>query len=126
MLKRPSSRARFWMRLQAATLGQAIRSRIGRALGGPTKLVRIRFGPQGEYPNIDPDRKNGRASCPHFEKEQWCTPAQGLGDRMKIVAALLSSVIVCSLLAVGAAGAADDPPIWAYPRNNPDYKPPID
>jgi len=30
------------------------------------------------------------------------------------------------LLAVGSASAAEDPPAWAYPRNNPDYKPPVD
>src|SRR2546423_5319120 len=45
---------------------------------------------------------------------------------MRIVGALLSSVIASGLLAVGVAGAADDPPAWAYPRNNPDYKPPVD
>ena len=45
---------------------------------------------------------------------------------MRIVAALLSSLIVCGLLAIRVATAADNPPPWAYPRNNPDYKPPID
>ena len=45
---------------------------------------------------------------------------------MRIAAALLSSVIASGLLAVGSASAAEDPPAWAYPRNNPDYKPPVD
>jgi len=45
---------------------------------------------------------------------------------MKIVVALLSSVIVCGLLAMRTATAADGPPAWAYPPNNPDYKPPVD
>src|SRR6266478_6591722 len=45
---------------------------------------------------------------------------------MKIVVALLSSVIVCGLLAMRTATAADSPPAWAYPPNNPDYKPHVD
>ena len=45
---------------------------------------------------------------------------------MKIVPALLSSVIVCGLLAIRMATAADGPPAWAYTPNNPDYKPPVD
>ena len=45
---------------------------------------------------------------------------------MRIVAALLSSAIVCGLLAIRMATAADGPPVWAYPLNNPDYKPPVD
>jgi cytochrome c553 len=45
---------------------------------------------------------------------------------MKIVAALLWSAIVCSVLAIGTASAADVPPAWAYAPNNPDYKPPAD
>ena len=45
---------------------------------------------------------------------------------MRIVAALLSSAIVCGLLAIRMATAADNPPVWAYPLNNPDYKPPVD
>ena len=45
---------------------------------------------------------------------------------MRIVPALFSSVIVCGLLAIRMATAADSPPAWAYPLNNPDYKPPVD
>src|SRR6266511_4597035 len=45
---------------------------------------------------------------------------------MRIVPALLSSVIVCGLLAIRMATAADSPPAWAYPPNNPDYKPHVD
>jgi hypothetical protein len=35
-------------------------------------------------------------------------------------------VIVYGLLAIRLATAADGPPAWAYPLNNPDYKPPVD
>src|SRR5438045_3458680 len=45
---------------------------------------------------------------------------------MKIVVALLSSMIVCGLLTTRMAIAGDGPPAWAYPLNNPDYKPPVD
>src|SRR6185295_12562326 len=45
---------------------------------------------------------------------------------MRIVPALFSSVIVCGLLAIRMATAADSPPAWAYTPNNPDYKPPVD
>jgi cytochrome c553 len=45
---------------------------------------------------------------------------------MKIAPALLSSVIVCGLLGIRMATAADGPPAWAYPPTNPDYKPPVD
>jgi cytochrome c553 len=45
---------------------------------------------------------------------------------MRIILALASSVVVCGLLAIRMATAADGPPAWAYPLNNPDYKPPVD
>jgi hypothetical protein len=45
---------------------------------------------------------------------------------MKTGAALFSSLIFCGLLAIRMASAADGPPAWAYPLNNPDYKPPVD
>src|SRR5262244_1641452 len=45
---------------------------------------------------------------------------------MRTVPALFSSVIVCGLLAIRIATAADSPPAWAYTPNNPDYKPPVD
>src|SRR5512144_2804527 len=48
------------------------------------------------------------------------------GLKMRIVTALLPSVIVCGLLAIRVATAADGPPAWAYPLNNPNYKPPVD
>ena len=45
---------------------------------------------------------------------------------MRIISALVSSGIVCGLLAIRMATAADGPPTWAYPLNNSDYKPPVD
>ena len=48
------------------------------------------------------------------------------GCKMRTVAALFWSVLVCGLLAIRMAFAADGPPAWAYPMNNPDYKPPVD
>src|SRR5262249_45148195 len=45
---------------------------------------------------------------------------------MRIVSTLVSSVIACGLVVMRVATAADGPPPWAYPPNNPDYKPPID
>jgi cytochrome c553 len=45
---------------------------------------------------------------------------------MKIVAALLTSALVCGLFAIRVASAAEGPPTWAYPLNNPDYKPSVD
>ena len=47
------------------------------------------------------------------------------GASMKIAEALLASVMVCATLATTAT-AADAPPRWAYPENNPNYKPPVD
>jgi cytochrome c553 len=45
---------------------------------------------------------------------------------MKIAAALLASTIACTTLPITTTTAADAPPSWAYPENNPNYKPPID
>ena len=45
---------------------------------------------------------------------------------MKIATALLLLTIVCATLPITTTTAADAPPQWAYPENNPDYKPPID
>jgi cytochrome c553 len=45
---------------------------------------------------------------------------------MKIATALLAYTIVCVTLPITAATAADSPPRWAYPENNPNYKPPAD
>jgi cytochrome c553 len=45
---------------------------------------------------------------------------------MKIAAALFSAVIVGALQVTQMASAADGPPAWAYPPNNPDYKPLLD
>jgi cytochrome c553 len=45
---------------------------------------------------------------------------------MKIAKAFLASAIVYAALSITTAAAADSPPRWAYPENNPDYKPPID
>ena len=44
---------------------------------------------------------------------------------MKIATTILASATVCAALARDAATAGDPPP-WAYPLNNPDYKPPVD
>ena len=48
------------------------------------------------------------------------------GDAMKIAAVSLLSAIICVALPMTTATAADAPPRWAYPENNPNYKPPID
>ena len=45
---------------------------------------------------------------------------------MRIVCALSAMIFSCFLLAPATTLAADEPPAWAYPRTNPDYKPPID
>jgi len=45
---------------------------------------------------------------------------------MKTVSALLTSVIICCVLTIQMASAADGPPTWAYPLNNPAYKAPVD
>lgn len=45
---------------------------------------------------------------------------------MKTVSALLTSVTVCCVLTIQVASAADGPPTWAYPLNNPAYKAPVD
>src|SRR3954454_10855066 len=47
-----------------------------------------------------------------------------LGASMRIAAAVLASTIIGILASV--ATAADKPPAWAYPENNPGYKPPVD
>ena len=44
---------------------------------------------------------------------------------MKIATAFLASIISVALPAATAM-AADAPPQWAYPANNPNYKPPVD
>jgi cytochrome c553 len=45
---------------------------------------------------------------------------------MRVPYGLLAGVFAWGLFAAGAATAAEGPPAWAYPRNNPDYKPPVD
>jgi cytochrome c553 len=45
---------------------------------------------------------------------------------MKIAAVSLLSAIICVALPMTTATAADAPARWAYPENNPNYKPPID
>src|SRR4051812_2784156 len=45
---------------------------------------------------------------------------------MKIAAAVLASAIICATLPNTGAAADDAPPRWAYPENNPSYKPPVD
>ena len=43
---------------------------------------------------------------------------------MKIAA--VSLVSACVALSIATAAAAESPPRWAYPENNPNYKPPVD
>jgi len=45
---------------------------------------------------------------------------------MNIAIALLASTMICATLPATTTTAADSPPRWAYPENNPNYKPPID
>jgi cytochrome c553 len=45
---------------------------------------------------------------------------------MKIATAFLASAMVYAALPTATSAAADSPPRWAYPENNPDYKPPVD
>ena len=67
-------------------------------------------------------------SCPEFRNEASYTLADSgtRGGGMKTVATLLTSVIVCCALPIRMATAADGPPAWAYPLNNPAYKAPVD
>jgi hypothetical protein len=46
------------------------------------------------------------------------------GDAMKVAA--VSLVAACVALLIGTAVAAESPPRWAYPENNPNYKLPLD
>jgi cytochrome c553 len=48
------------------------------------------------------------------------------GGAMKIATAIIAATIVCIAFAITAATAAGFPPRWAYPENNPNYKPPVD
>jgi hypothetical protein len=43
---------------------------------------------------------------------------------MKVAA--VSLVAACVALLIGTAVAAESPPRWAYPENNPNYKLPLD
>jgi cytochrome c553 len=45
---------------------------------------------------------------------------------MRIATAFLAAGVVCAPLPTATATAADSSPRWAYPANNPDYKPPVD
>ncbi|SFU66550.1 MULTISPECIES: c-type cytochrome [Bradyrhizobium] len=45
---------------------------------------------------------------------------------MKIARAVLASAAICVALPITTATAGDSPPRWAYPENNPNYKPPVD
>jgi cytochrome c553 len=45
---------------------------------------------------------------------------------MRLAAALLASAFICVPIQIVTAIAADIPPRWAYPENNPAYKPPAD
>jgi cytochrome c553 len=48
------------------------------------------------------------------------------GGAMKIATAIIAATIVCIAFAITTATAAEFPPRWAYPENNPNYKPPVD
>ena len=56
---------------------------------------------------------------------RWAEARLHRGASMKIATAFLASIISVALPAA-AAMAADAPPQWAYPANNPKYKPPVD
>jgi cytochrome c553 len=45
---------------------------------------------------------------------------------MKIAIAVLASAIAYAMVPTTTARAAESPPRWAYPENNPAYKPPVD
>jgi cytochrome c553 len=45
---------------------------------------------------------------------------------MKIAIAFLAPATVCVALPITMTTAGDSPPRWAYPENNPNYKPPVD
>ena len=45
---------------------------------------------------------------------------------MKIAIAVLASAVACATMPAPTARAAESPPRWAYPENNPAYKPPVD
>ncbi|WP_247465755.1 c-type cytochrome [Bradyrhizobium sp. 137] len=45
---------------------------------------------------------------------------------LKIAITFLASATVCVALSILTATAGDSPPRWAYPENNPNYKPPVD
>ena len=46
------------------------------------------------------------------------------GDAMKVAA--VSLVSACVALLIATAASAESPARWAYPENNPNYKPPVD
>ena len=48
------------------------------------------------------------------------------GGAMKTASASLAAAIVCVVLPITTATAAETPPRWAYPENNRNYKPPAD
>jgi hypothetical protein len=48
------------------------------------------------------------------------------GGAMKTVPASVAAAIVCVVLPIIPATAAESPPRWAYPENNRNYKPPAD
>ena len=45
---------------------------------------------------------------------------------MKIAIAVLASAVAYATVPAPTARAAESPPRWAYPENNPTYKPPVD
>src|SRR6516162_5771871 len=45
---------------------------------------------------------------------------------MKIAIAVLASAVAYATVPAPTARAAESPPRWAYPENNPAYKPPVD
>ena len=65
---------------------------------------------------------------PHEQRSATLLPGKSASSRgasMKVATAFLASIISAALPAA-AATAADAPPQWAYPANNPNYKPPVD
>jgi hypothetical protein len=53
-------------------------------------------------------------------------PPSSQAFAINIARALLASAFVCATLPIATVTAADTPPQWAYPENDPNYKPPVD
>src|SRR3954467_10215440 len=75
---------------------------------------------------FDPQRKCGPAAPQRASCCCWYCIEGPAGGHMRVAAALLASAFICAPLQIVTAIAAEIPPRWAYPENNPAYKPPAD